>query len=125
MGLPLHVRCTVLLFAALALLHPPSARGQELSWEEANEAGGQAMQRAQYDEAEKYFEAALRQAQFFVISDERLQITLNNLGAVYHERGKFAQSEALFTPWLEKFEKGLGPSSPIVFILLNNLGTVY
>ncbi len=51
--------------------------------------------------------------------------SLNDLGLLYYEQGKYAQAEQLLKPALAIFEKVFGLEDPHTVIILNNLATAY
>ncbi len=77
---------------ALWLMYAPD---QGAKWESYITAAQQAYQQADYAEAEKQFEAALKQAEAFGPDDVRLATSLNNLGELYRVQGKYSEAEPL------------------------------
>ncbi len=51
--------------------------------------------------------------------------SLNNLAALYHDQGKYAEAEPLYKRSLAIWEKALGPEHPDVATSLNNLAGLY
>jgi tetratricopeptide (TPR) repeat protein len=51
--------------------------------------------------------------------------SLNNLGMIYYNRGRYEQAEAYYKRALAIFEKTLGPTHPTVKISWNNLTKLY
>ncbi len=98
-----------LVFLALWPAHAPGQGGQ---WESYITAGQQAYQQADYAEAEKQFEAALKEAEAFGPDDVRLATSLDNLATIYRAQGKFGKAEPLAKRALAIVEKALGPRSP-------------
>ncbi len=51
--------------------------------------------------------------------------SLNNLAALYHAQGRYAEAEPLYNRALAILEKALGPGHPLVATSLNNLAELY
>ena len=111
-----------LVFLALWPVHAPAQGGQ---WQSYITAGEQAYQQADYAEAEKQFEAALKEAGAFGPDDVRLATSLDNLALLYDAQGRYAKAEPLYQRALAIWEKALGPEHPHVAASLNNLATLY
>ena len=107
---------------ALWLIYAPN---QGAKWESYITAGQQAYQQADYAEAEKQFEAALKEAEAFGPDDVRLAKSLNELGLVYKAQGRYADAEPLYERSLAILEKALGPEHLNVAASLNNLAGLY
>ena len=103
---------------ALWLMYAPD---QGAKWESYITAAQQAYQQAEYAEAEKQLEAALKETEAFGLDDVRLATSLNNLAALYHAQGKYAEAEPLYQRALAIREKAFGPEHPDVATSLNNL----
>jgi len=78
-----------------------------------------------YTQAEEQFAAALTVAEAFGPKDSRLATSLNNLAALYHAQGHYAEAEPLYKRSLAIREKTLGPEHPDVATSLNNLAGIY
>ena len=95
-----------------------SAPNQGAKWESYITAAQQAYQQADYAEAEKQSEAALKEAEAF--DDVRLATSLNNLALLYKAQGRYAEAEPLYQRSLAIREKALGPEHPAVATSLEN-----
>ena len=113
-----------LLLACLALW-PVRAFAQSSLWETYNSAGMTAHQQGKYKEAEKQWEAALKEAEGFGPEAPRLATSLNNLGELYRVQGRYAEAEPLYKRALAIVEKALGPEHPHVATGLYELATLY
>ena len=100
---------------ALWLIYAPN---QGAKWESYITAAQQAYQQADYAEAEKQSEAALKEAEAF--DDVRLATSLNNLALLYKAQGRYAEAEPLYQRSLAIREKALGPEHPAVATSLEN-----
>ncbi len=89
-------------------------------WESYMAAGAEAYQQDNYPEAEKQWAAAVMEAEGFGPQDPRAATSLNNLAAVYHLQGKYAEAEPLYKRSLAIREKSLGPGHPLVAQSLEN-----
>ena len=107
---------------ALWLIYAPN---QGAKWESYITAAQQAYQQAEYAEAEKQLEAALKEAEAFGPDAVRLATSLNNLAALYHAQGKYAEAEPLYQRALAIRENALEPEHPDVATSLNNLAELY
>ena len=113
---------TGLLLAGMLslLLWPASCAAPETSWKNYNVAGMDAYEQGRYSEAEKWWLAALEEAENFGPDDERLATSLNNLAAIYYSQGNYAEAEPLFKRSIAIREKALGPEHPDVAMGLQN-----
>ncbi len=102
---------------ALGLMYAPD-RGAK--WESYITAAQQAYQQADYAEAEKQLEAALKVAEAFGPDDVRLATSLNNLSLIYDAQGRYGEAEPLYKRSLAIDEKALGPEHPDVATSLEN-----
>ncbi len=107
---------------ALWLMYAPN---QGAEWQSYITAAQQAYQQADYAEAEKQLEAALKEAEAFGPDDVRLATSLNNLALLYKAQGRYAEAAPLYTRSLAIAEKALGPEHPAVATSLNNLAALY
>ncbi len=98
---------------------------QETRWDSIMADAAKAYQQADYAQAEKLLLAALKEAEKFGEQDPRLATSLNNLAALYHAQGKYAQAEPLQRRALAILEKTQGPEHPNVASSLNNLAELY
>src|SRR5678815_3766329 len=87
--------------------------------------GREAFERKHYPEAERSFQAAIRQAEGFGSQDPRLAAGLNSLGTVYFAEANYAAAEVLYKQALSIRERALGLQHPDVAVTLNNLAEVY
>ena len=101
------------------------ATREESSWEMSMDAATEAYQQARYTEAEKFFLAALEEADNFGPQDPRLVPSLNGLASVYRTQGKHAEAEPLFKRSLAIREEALGPEHFDVALGLHNLALTY
>jgi len=79
---------------------PASSTGQQGAgtdalWKKQNDAGQQAFDAGQYDEAERYFLSAVKEAEKFGERDPRLLSSLRKLSDVYYSLGKDNQAERI------------------------------
>src|SRR5438874_10766820 len=107
-------------YVLLQLLKP-----EETKWQEFMSAGRQAFQQKRYPEAERSFQAAIREAERFGPQDVRLGMSLNSLGTVYFSENNFAAAEPLYKRALAIRERALGPEHPDVGATANNLAELY
>jgi len=115
-----------LLTALLSLLAFSSAcLADESAWVRFMTAGEAASAQEKYADAENALSLALGEAEKFGPLDDRLATTLNNLGQVYDQEGKYEQAEPLYKRCLRISEKIKGPNHPDVAISLKNLGQLY
>ena len=111
----------ITMLVAMSLL---TACAQE-SWESYTDKGLDAQKQARYAEAEELFLAALEEVERFGEQDPRLATSLKNLALLYHDQGKYAESESLNQRALAIYEETLGPEHPNVATSLNNLALIY
>jgi tetratricopeptide (TPR) repeat protein len=104
---------------------PALAGPQETDWDKYTSAGRKAVQDKRYEEAEKQFKVALREAEKLKPDGLTLAQSLRNLADVYKTQGKYADAEALCKRYLAILEKVLGPELPEVAGGLNDLSGLY
>ena len=93
---------------------------QDVLWQDRLDSGKKAFEKGDYAEAQKQFLAALQEAEAFGPQALRLAAALNNLAALYHAQGKYAEAKPLYRQALTILEESLGPEHPLVARLLNN-----
>ncbi len=89
------VRSLLRVFLTVLWLWPATTLAQVEPWQGHMDAGVQTYLENNYTEAEKQLVAALKEAEGFGPQDPRLATTLNNLAALYHAQGKYADAEPL------------------------------
>jgi tetratricopeptide (TPR) repeat protein len=110
---------------ALGLALPAAGQAQEVIWDAAIQAGQAALQRQDYNEAERQFEVALEAIEQLPDNDPRLGRTLNNLAAVYYATEDYARATPLMRRSLDLLEQSLGPNDPNVAQTMKNLAALY
>lgn len=91
-----------------------------------NQTGLYLWQRAQYAEAERFFQQALSiDEKVRGLEHHDIAIDLNNLATLYEDQGKYAQAERLLQQALAIDQKVLGPDHLDVANSLNNLAWLY
>ncbi len=65
-------------------------------WDKYSKNGKKAFEPGRYAEAEKLLLSALKEAEGFGPPDPRTATSLNNLGALYEDEGKYTEAEPLF-----------------------------
>jgi len=94
-------------------------------WEQFHRNGLTALRQGNHDEAQRQFQAALKEADAFPMDDWRRTLTLGNLAESYRAQGKFSEAEPHFLRALEIDEQVYGPDHPNVAAHLNNLAGNY
>jgi len=107
-------------YILLQLIKPEEAR-----WQEEMAAGRQAFQQKRYTDADRSFQAAIRDAERFGPQDARLGASLNSLGIVYFAETNYAAAEPLYKRALTIRADAFGPNHPDVAATLNNLAELY
>jgi tetratricopeptide (TPR) repeat protein len=91
-----------------------------------NKVGYYLKGRAQYAEAETFYQRAITIGEQTLGSEHpHLAIGLNNLATVYDDQGKYAEAEPLYRRAIAITEKALGPEHPDLATWLNNLANLY
>src|SRR5438105_3047100 len=85
----------LMLLALLGLIAVPVC-AQDARLHDDTDSGEKAYAAGHYDEAEKFFSAALKTAQESGIEDERLATSLNDLAVLYYTQGKYEPAEPLY-----------------------------
>ncbi|MBX3075955.1 tetratricopeptide repeat protein [Candidatus Obscuribacterales bacterium] len=86
--------------------------------------GNDALQKKDYDRAEKIFLVALNQCDLYIGQEARQAAILNNLAAIYEEKEMYLQAVPLLTKAQKLFIRAFGRKSQAVYITLGNLGRV-
>lgn len=112
-------RLGIILYISLASATAASASSAgHPTWQKYSDAGSEAFREKRFDDAEKYFELAVNEAEKFGFDDDRLATSLNDLAntydANYHYEttrvAKFKDAEQLYKRALQIREKLLGPN---------------
>ncbi len=98
---------------------------QETQWDKHMTTAAKAYQQGRYTDAERSFQAAVKDAEAFGPQDPRLATSLNNLAELYRLQGKYAEAEPLNKRALAIRKRSLGPAHPDVANSLNNLAGLY
>src|ERR1700730_48302 len=98
--------------------------GQEDSWERHISSARNLHAQALYKEAEKEYQAALRDAEAFGPEDTRWARTWNNLATIYKDQGRYVEAETLFRRAVAFLER-LGPETQDLSFYWNNLAALY
>ena len=101
---------------------PAPGSAQTKTWDDSVAAANEAYQQGRYTEAEKLFEAALKEAEGFGPQDPRLATSLNSPAVLYYAQGKYTEAEPLVARALVIREKALGLDHQDVATSLNDLG---
>jgi tetratricopeptide (TPR) repeat protein len=97
----------------------------ESNWQESFDQGIAAFERGRYAKAEEFFLAAMKDAECFPETDQRLAKTLNNMAALCHTQGKYAMAEEYYLRSLAIHERNHGQEHSEVAINLHNLAALY
>src|SRR5262249_37292621 len=93
-------------------------------WEKYMATGAESYDAGRYAEAERVWQAALKEAEAFGPEDPRVAASLSNLGELHRRQGKTTDAEGEFRRALALVEKPRGPDDPQVARVLNNLGAL-
>jgi len=96
--------------------------GRGMLWENDKAEGETAVERGQYDKAEKFFHAAIEQVEQVGSLNPRLADSLNEPTVLYATQHKHAQAEPMFQRALGVSVAALGSDHPDVAIVLKNIG---
>lgn len=99
------------------------------TWQKYSDAGSEAFKENRFDDAERYFEMAVKEAEQFGFDDDRLASSLNDLANTYNANyhyettraAKFKEAERLYKRALQIREKLLGPNHLEVAQTLSDL----
>ncbi len=111
---------------ALVLLVPgrPASAGEE-EWKGYIQAGAQAIQDRNMDEAKRQFTLALTEAEKFPPNDVRLGATLSQLAAIHATLREVDRAEPMYLRALEILRATRGPTDPTVANAEFNLAQIY
>src|SRR5689334_1094423 len=96
-----------MLAACFLALYAVIARAAD--WNSLLAEAGLLEKQGAYAQAEKKFRDALREAELFGSGDTRLALTLNNLGTLYRQQGKFDLAESHYRRALAIWNETNGP----------------
>ncbi len=108
---------TVAIF--IFILVTAAAIGAQSSWSTHTHAGEYAFAQGNHEYAEREFQAALQIAQAFPPGDQRLEISLENMGRLYEHGSDLDKAQPLYQLMLAVQETRLGLNDPGL------LGTLY
>src|SRR5258708_26410543 len=91
-------------------------------WTQRMMTAARQMSAANYVEAEKEFQAAAKMAEAFDDDDLRRARTLNNIGALYHNMGRYEEAERNYKAALVIYKKQPDAPDSAIAAALNNLG---
>ncbi|MBI4463998.1 MAG: tetratricopeptide repeat protein [Acidobacteria bacterium] len=115
---------SVISLGPIAVLgHGPDAT-PEGEWEEAIGAAKQAAMEGEFEQMEIKLKEAMKYAEKFEPNDMRLALTLNYLGWLYQNQGKYAEAEAPTQRVLAVLEKSVAPEHPLIAQALENYAVV-
>jgi len=103
----------------------PGAMAQDSQRHVWNVAGFKAAEQRQFDEAERLFRNAIREAESAGSEDNTLATSLHDLARVYWITHKYAEAEPLYKRSLAIYERTDGPDSRGVVVLCNGLASLY
>jgi tetratricopeptide (TPR) repeat protein len=106
----------------LVRLPPALGASPQERWATLNAAGTRLLAQERMEDAERAYEAALREARALGPEDQRVASTLNNLGVLYLKQQRPEQAEAAMQQALAIRRKALGETHPQVAQTLTNLG---
>lgn len=88
-------RKTVLVLIPILCSICITTAAQERSslWKIHTDAGQEAMKKRQYEEAERHFEQALREAEYIAVQDHRLILSIDNLALSRHFQKKYVEAK--------------------------------
>ncbi|GEM_PF-2618562 len=87
-------------------------------WRYFSDQGERAYLAKNYASAEKYYRAALQDAQEHKLRDANVAVLMTNLASTYREEGKSNDAESLYKQALNASEQfGTGPGSPYAYAL--------
>ena len=109
----MKTRITAFLILLFLFTSGSIAHARNVEWENLNNEARSLYQKGQYDQAIVLVNKALDVAKKEWGNDHpNVAQTLNNLGLIYQDQGRYAQAETLYKRSLEIWEKSLDPIVP-------------
>lgn len=99
--------------------------GNEADWQKMMTDGQLALDRKNFEEAEKLFVQTVEAAQQFAANDRRLWDSMCQLAAAYAQTGKLYKSASAYQKVLKLCEEAHGPDSPSIVPYLELVGKSY
>lgn len=105
------IRKTFLTFSlvALSLGFAGKALAGAAEWDKHTQEGADAFRENRFGDAERAFQASIKEAKAFGEHDLRMATSFTNLGVLYNSRGQFDKAEPLFERAVNIKQKALGP----------------
>ncbi len=97
----------------------------EAEWTKDCQLGKSAYEQCNWGQAERYFKAAIKEAEAFGPSDVRLANSLTNLGVLYNCRGQTAKAAPVFERAIAIKQAALGPENSDVVDSVGRLCQFY
>lgn len=95
------------------------------NWQRYTHEADELCKHGHFDQAEQCYRSALMEAKKFPASDLRLSDTLEDLGIVLVNEGKYAQAEQAYNLCLQHREQLLGTEHALVAVVLQRLSDLY
>src|SRR5712692_5752274 len=111
--------------AVFALALGTAAAQGGLEWYDAMNAASKAIKESRYTEAEVWLRTAVKEAEKFEPTDQRLTVSLGTLGNILYKQGHYAEAGEVFKRTLAIAEKTLGPGHLRVADNLSGLAQIY
>ncbi len=111
--------------AVLVLLLGASGACRAGEWEKDNTAGEEALRQGHYQEAERRFSEAVKDAASFPANDLRRPSTLHNLGVTYLLESKYDAAEKTLREVIRETEEGRGSNAPLIALASDSLVRLY
>ena len=119
---------TIVILAAIAclpVLAAPVLADEAENWEALLNAAIAAREQARYREAEGLLLSAGREWERAGPNDARMAATLNQLGLVFQEEGRYDRAKPYYEQALEIWERTHGLDHPEAASTLHNLAEIY
>jgi tetratricopeptide (TPR) repeat protein len=118
-------RPLTLLVLSLTLLIATTASAQTSIRSSYNDSAWQALKDARFDEAERLYRAAIREAQQAGTRDLTYAQSLHGLASLLKDQAKFGEAEPLYLESLKLFQDQEGADALNVAVLSGSLGSIY
>src|SRR6266498_454762 len=114
-----------LVGALLLVFAPGTAAADRQAWLDAMRAASKAFSESRYADTEEWLRVAVKEAEKFGPTDQRLAETLGTLATILYSQGKHTEAGEVYKRTLAIVEKTLGPGHLRVADNLNGLAQIY
>ena len=115
----------IVLPVLCVLLNCAMVKGEQGNWESDYQTANRKSGEGDYLQAMKVMRMALAEAEIFGPDDNRVAMTLNNLGTIYQYLGRYTEAEKCYRRSMLIWQKSGNDFQVHIATSLNNLASLY